>query len=142
MPPDNSNLESRTTDVSAVRLEQAMKTNRLLLGALIIVLIAAAAVGGWLVGRERPGVPGDGHSGEVHPNCPTDLPPRGQALARGIRCNHGTLIVDAHCEDGHGMKRFILELIQQKASDDEIKAALLRRYGDKALAGRDWEVKP
>ena len=110
--------------------------NRALLAVVVVLLMATAAIGGWLVGRSQPRPPTAAVS--LHPDCPFDLPPRGQALVRGIRCSHGTMIVDAHCEDGHSMKRFILELMQQGASDDEIKAALLRRYGEKALAGREW----
>ncbi len=118
------------------KLKRAMRTNRILLAVVVTLLMAITAIGGWFVGRSQQGLPPAGAN--AHANCPFDLPPRGQALVRGIRCSHGTMIVDAHCEDGHSMKRFILELTQQGASDDDIKAALLRRYGEKALAGREW----
>lgn len=122
------------------KLEQAVRVNRLLLGVLVVVLIGAAGFVGWLMGHDERSVPVStavaGH--QAHANCQTELPPRGQALLRGIRCGHNTPMVDAHCDEGHAMKRFVLELLQQGVSDEEIKAGLLRRYGEKGLVGREW----
>jgi hypothetical protein len=118
------------------RLRRAQKVNALLLAALVVVLLGVAAVGGWLLGRN--GSTPHGVTANVPHDCPFDLSGPDEALVRGIRCQHGTLVIDAHCEDGHAMKRFILDLRKEGLSDEEIKAALLRRYGDKALAGREW----
>ena len=66
------------------------------------------------------------------------LPEAKRALLEGIHCSHGNPIVDAQCESAVEVRRFILTLIQQGDSDDKIKAALLRKYGEQTLAGRRW----
>lgn len=137
MSSPNNGIEPRESELAQARLQQITRTNQLLIAVLVVLLIAIAGFGGWFFGREHAPAAHNAAAG-VHPNCPFDLPLDKQGLVRGIRCSHGTLMVDAHCEEGHAMKRFILDLMQQKASDEEIKAALLRRYGDKVLAGREW----
>lgn len=132
-------METRADD--RARLDQVVRVNRLLLGVLVVVLIGAAGFIGWLMGQEgrsAPAAPTAVAGHQAHANCQTELPPRGQALLRGIRCGHNTPMVDAHCDEGHAMKRFVLDLLQQGVSDEEIKAALLRRYGEKELTGREW----
>lgn len=107
-------------------------TSRLLIAVVVLQGVALAGVVGWLVGRgNAAGSIAAQHAS--HGPCPTDLPPRGVALVAGVRCSHGTPIVDAHCDDGHAMKRYILELINQGMNDGDISAALLRRYGEAVM---------
>jgi len=120
------------------RVEGVASTNRWLAAAVIVQFVVLAGVGGWLLGRGGASatIPSGGAGG--HARCPFELPPRGRALLAGVRCGHGSLVVDSHCEDAHAMSGFVLDLLGQGLDDEQVKAALLRRFGDAALAGRRW----
>ncbi|MCK4658787.1 MAG: hypothetical protein KAV82_04625 [Phycisphaerae bacterium] len=125
------------SDTGTRQVSPGSGRNRLLTVLVVVQFGVLAALGGWFIGR-RPPARSVQEFRSV--NCPYALPPRGVALMRGIRCLHGTPVVDAHCDDGHAMKAFVLEMFKQGLDDDEVKSALLRRYGEKALAGREWDV--
>lgn len=115
--------------------QQVLRTNRILMVLVAVLLVALAGLGGWVLGRGSAE-----HGSTAHPSASglNQVAPRAVALLRGIRCTHGTPIVEAQCPDGEELRRYVNELLTQGLSDDDIKVAMLRRFGESGLAGREW----
>jgi hypothetical protein len=106
------------------------------LAACALLAILSAGVVGYLLGARQ------GQRSLVQqlslPAAISPLPEGKRALLEGIHCSHGNPVLDAQCEAAIDMRRFVLTLLQQGETDDKIKTALLRKYGEQTLAGRRW----
>ena len=117
-------------------LARARLLNQRLWAVCVLLAILASGVVGYLLGsRQAKSSLAQQMSVQA---AISPLPEAKRALLEGIHCSHGNPIVDAQCESAVEVRRFILTLIQQGDSDDKIKAALLRKYGEQTLAGRRW----
>lgn len=137
--------EGEDTAPSERQFRRMRRGNRWLFGLVVVQAIAISFVAGWFLGRRQDTLnpfaqcmPGVQVIQASHVNCPWALPESKRHLVKGILCPSGNEVFDCHCDYAHSMKRFILELMRQGRTDDDIKAALLRRYGEQALSGRKW----
>jgi hypothetical protein len=117
-------------------LARARRLNQRLWAVCVLLAILFSGVAGYLLGSrqaksslaQQMSVPA-----AIYP-----LPDAKRPLLEGIHCSHGNPVLDAQCEPAIDMRRFVITLLQQGDSDEKIKAALLRKYGEQTLAGRRW----
>jgi cytochrome c-type biogenesis protein CcmH/NrfF len=137
-----NSIPNRTGENEAVRgaaeneLARTRRLNRRLTVVCVALGLLLTGVAGYLLGARQSST-----TLTERMSLPAAVSPLlegKRALLEGIRCSHGNPAADAQCETAIEMRRYILTLLQQGDTDEKIKAALLRKYGEAALAGRRW----
>jgi hypothetical protein len=134
--PNLSRQTEPTRSAADSELAQVRRLNRRLWAVCFLLGVLTSGIAGYLLGSHQARSSLAQQMSVQAAVSP--LPEAKRLLLEGVHCSHGSPVLDAQCEAAIEMRRFILTLIQQGENDEKIKAALLRKYGEPALAGRKW----
>jgi len=122
--------------------DQPSRTPKRVLYSLAIgQAILLAGVVGWFIGRAQVQTHNTfGFGGPPVAGMAYELPASSRHLLAGIQCPSCKQDVAAaiNCNYCYSMRAFVLGMIERGAAEEQIKAELLRKYGEEALKGRKW----